>query len=625
MNNIPLERFFDRLRLPTEYPYLHLIHKSNETMTASDTLDVRFGVLMVIEQVILLVMRYIGGSYRQHICLAVLPLVKGSVARIPSHLLGPFLVKMNNQVCNSIQSKHTGIEKSKVIFVHAILSTMYDYGSCLYATFRVLWLMFAPIILFPSVIYLVFFYHPFPPTSNTGEKRELLVDWKFVKICLPALLTSLLVMVDASYVFEFSRQALVILFIVIVGIVYYKAPNKRCQVYVLLPITALAFILLSSLDLDLPPSTLKAGFYFDTTNDRAVRIAERWPSNKRTYTTKMMTKWTLNGDMRTLIPFVLNKPCNIPFQRVYVPVPGEVEAVSLDIFSSSENYSEKKPVFLVSSGLNGGSNDAYVRDFIQRRIDEGSIVAVVVTRGLMDSHIIGDTLPHYARTTDIDAAARVLRKAIAKDQMLVGVGYSMGGISLGNYVARSGKRCQLDAAVSISGALNAREQLGHTRSRWLFQPVLAGKMKRTLNQKFGTRIQSRLGPDGYFKFMKSSDVVSLDETIAKYHGYNDTYTYYSEMSIIGDLKNHHSQDRVKDVAIPMLFVNALDDTFGSWRCLGTPDEIVKSADGNVFILLTSKGGHVGWPTGSFPFVDAWKWMNDLPKTFVDAVHEIENE
>ena len=49
----------------------------------------------------------------------------------------------------------------------------------------------------------------------------------------------------------------------------------------------------------------------------------------------------------------------------------------------------------------------------------------------------------------------------------------MGAIVISNYVARSGKHCQIDAAIAISGGLDMRENLRFKRSIRLWQPMLA--------------------------------------------------------------------------------------------------------------------------------------------------------
>ena len=128
-------------------------------------------------------------------------------------------------------------------------------------------------------------------------------------------------------------------------------------------------------------------------------------------------------------------------------MPNENEAVILDIaFPSDGMVHLDKPAYLILHGINGGSSEGYVADFIQRRIEEGSTVSVMITRGLMDSFIVGEDIMHFARTSDVSAAAGALRQVFGKDVFIGGVGYSMGGITIAAYVAKSGTMCDLDAA-----------------------------------------------------------------------------------------------------------------------------------------------------------------------------------
>lgn len=97
-----------------------------------------------------------------------------------------------------------------------------------------------------------------------------------------------------------------------------------------------------------------------------------------------------------------------------------------------------KPVYLILHGLNGGSHEEYVKDFVQRRRSEGSTIVVMIARGMMDTDMVGWNAFHGARTGDVDVTARALRKGLSslakvvgnddgrRRQVLAGVGYSMG-------------------------------------------------------------------------------------------------------------------------------------------------------------------------------------------------------
>jgi predicted alpha/beta-fold hydrolase len=92
--------------------------------------------------------------------------------------------------------------------------------------------------------------------------------------------------------------------------------------------------------------------------------------------------------------------------------------------------------------------------------------------------------------------------------LLVGVGYSVGAIVLGNYVASYGQDCALDVAVSISGALDARMQQYFERSRRVWQPLIAAHQRdQFLNAKWGQRIMQRLGRKDFVNLMRSTNVV----------------------------------------------------------------------------------------------------------------------
>lgn len=79
---------------------------------------------------------------------------------------------------------------------------------------------------------------------------------------------------------------------------------------------------------------------------------------------------------------------------------------------------------------------------------------------------------------------------------------------LNSYVATSGTSCALDAAFSISGALDCRYELNDTRSKRLWQPILADSMKsQSLLGKHGKKVRARLTDYEMRQLMRASSVV----------------------------------------------------------------------------------------------------------------------
>ena len=127
--------------------------------------------------------------------------------------------------------------------------------------------------------------------------------------------------------------------------------------------------------------------------------------------------------------------------------------------------------------------------------------------------------------------------------------------------------------------------------------------------------------------------------MAPYNSFDNVTHYYMEMSALGDIPLEAYYDdalpqdaRIHTVAIPFCVVHALDDPLVTWRTVAANDGLLHPAklttqvkSGNLLVLLTKAGGHVGWPLGWLPFVDQWKWMNNVAMTFVEAVDEVSRQ
>ena len=55
-----------------------------------------------------------------------------------------------------------------------------------------------------------------------------------------------------------------------------------------------------------------------------------------------------------------------------------------------------------------------------------------------------------------------------------------------------------------------------------------------------------------------------------------------------------------------------------------PTRLVNTGSGHIMMVLTSSGGHVGWPLGNNPRQNGWKFMNDAASTFVNSVDKAKN-
>jgi hypothetical protein len=134
--------------------------------------------------------------------------------------------------------------------------------------------------------------------------------------------------------------------------------------------------------------TIPEGLYFDASNDHISSIVNHWPEKYRTYTHQTgATRWMPSGDSRTGLPFLLNQVATPHWNRLFLSL-DDGEVVALDMAFPTTGHDPKEPLYMVLHGLNGGSHEEYVRDFTERRLQEGSTVVVMIARGYVQSDSI---------------------------------------------------------------------------------------------------------------------------------------------------------------------------------------------------------------------------------------------
>jgi predicted alpha/beta-fold hydrolase len=385
--------------------------------------------------------------------------------------------------------------------------------------------------------------------------------------------------------------------------------------------------------------TVESGLYYSSQNGLIHDAVSLWPEHRYLYSAATgATPWMLTGDVRTGLPFYLNYIPDPFWTRVYLPT-ADGEVLALDIAFPENGHNASKPLYLILHGVNGGSKETYATDLTWRRTRDGSTVIIMISRGLMDVPMRGWDLFHGARWQDAHTTAVRLRQAMdgGENQILAGVGYSMGAIVLNNYVASAGPDCALDVAFSISGALECRNEQYYRRAMRTWEPMIAENIRSTQHlRKWGQRLRARLGRDAFRSLMRATNIVELDKyTAVAYNRFRDLNDFYSQMGALGDIAwsdldktpSKIASAKVFNISIPLCVMHAFEDPISSWRTVAAsdgflePNNLVHTGEGNLVLLLTEKGGHVGWPIGWLPFLKKWEFMNEAAASFVDAVAE----
>lgn len=361
------------------------------------------------------------------------------------------------------------------------------------------------------------------------------------------------------------------------------------------------------------------------------------------------TPWLFGGDIRTLLPFLTFGSNHAKYVRHWVRVPlndfkaknnelsgngaSNFEAVALDWFEAA-NTNDNAPVkaLLILAGLTGGSQEGYILDLVYTASRLNWHCFVMVGRGLADTPMHSTALFNGARITDLNEATKVVRAAIGDSAHLFAIGISMGGIIIKNALVKSDLSEFIDGAVSVAGCFDTRKNINFKHSRYFWQPLLA----------FGLK-QAFISPLYYWRLLKysvfkESDVVEIADRIrdvydfdsimvAGIHGFNSVLEYYEAMCATNDVlesKIIRSEKNPGSFPRPLLVLHAVDDPIIHVDTIPTDpcDPHKPLLFDNLVVLITTVGGHVGWPIGLLPWKSKFIFMNKISLDFFESIIQL---
>jgi predicted alpha/beta-fold hydrolase len=246
---------------------------------------------------------------------------------------------------------------------------------------------------------------------------------------------------------------------------------------------------------------------------------------------------------------------------------------------------QDRPVVLILHGLEGSANSHYVPGLIHQLEQHGYCPVLMHFRGcsgvpnrLIRSYHSGDT---GDMATVVDYIGNKTGRPV-----FAAIGFSLGGNALLKWLGQSGSDNPLSRAIAVSVPFvlnDAAKRLEQGLSR-LYQRHLLKSLRRSYLDKF-EQLQSPLDVDvNSLHSFRAFD----DEVTAPLHGFNGVDHYYSESS---------SRQYLAAIKTKTLIIHAIDDPFMFPETPPTESEI----SDNVELVLTDKGGHVGFVTGRYPW------------------------
>ncbi|KAL9439678.1 hypothetical protein AB3S75_025189 [Citrus x aurantiifolia] len=271
-------------------------------------------------------------------------------------------------------------------------------------------------------------------------------------------------------------------------------------------------------------------------------------------------------------------------------------SVALDWISGDHQLlPPDSPVLILMPGLTGGSEDSYVRHMLLRARSKGWRVVVFNSRGCGDSPV---TTPQFYSASFLGDMQEVVAHVGSKypKAHLYAVGWSLGANILVRYLGHESHSCPLSGAVSLCNPFNLviADQDFRKGFNIVYDKALASALCRIF-KKHALLFEDVGGEFNIPLAANAKSVRQFDDGLTRVSfGFKSVDDYYS---------NSSSSDSVKHVRIPLLCIQAQNDPIAPSR--GIPREDIK-ANPNCLLILTPKGGHLGWVAGpEAPFGSPW--------------------
>lgn len=256
--------------------------------------------------------------------------------------------------------------------------------------------------------------------------------------------------------------------------------------------------------------------------------------------------------------------------------------------ADSPASSPHPPIIVLFHGLEGNSQSHYARALMRAVEQRGWHGVVIHFRGCGGTPNRLRRAYHSGDSVEIDWTLRRLKQQYPTTPIYV-IGVSLGGNALLKWLGEqnAGSREIVAGAAAISAPLDlmiAGDALGKGFNRFYSRHFL-----KTLKRKIYDKLE-RFPDICDRKALDAADTLRDFDNIvtAPLHGYKDTDDYWTRAS---------SKPYLKNIAVPALVINALDDPFMPAFALPRANEVSES----VILEMPAHGGHVAFVSASFPF------------------------
>ncbi|EZA56289.1 hypothetical protein DMN91_010144 [Ooceraea biroi] len=321
------------------------------------------------------------------------------------------------------------------------------------------------------------------------------------------------------------------------------------------------------------------------------------------------TLWCFESRAQTIIASILRSHILPPveYRREILTLPDGGE-VALDW--AEKDCSTTSPIVIILPGLTGASQAEYVKCLVSAARKIGIRCVIFNNRGLGGVKLKTTRTYCASNYEDLTEVVEHVRK-LHPHVSLGATGISMGGLVLGNYLAQQGltARTKLKACLIISVPWNVFAATKNSEENYfnlMLNKHLATNLRRTIE-----RYHSDIGPFhvdiDIDKILKSQTIREVDSHFTtKQFGYKNVDEYYRDATL---------NDKLHLIEVPTLCLSAADDPFQPLKAIPL-NEISKTK--NVAVVVTSRGGHIGFLEGVWP-VKEEQYMGKFFSQYFEAM------
>jgi uncharacterized protein len=279
-----------------------------------------------------------------------------------------------------------------------------------------------------------------------------------------------------------------------------------------------------------------------------------------------------NAHLETIYPALFRRVSVKTYTRERIDTPDN-DFLDLDWLTQGANQ-----LVIIQHGLEGNSYRAYIKGMAKTFYEAGYDVLAWNYRGCSQEMNKQLRFYHSGATDDLGVVIDYAKQKGYTDINLVG--FSLGGNITLKYLGEMKDSSAIKRAVVFSVPVHLEGSC-----RKISEPsnrIYAKRFLDSLKLKILAKSKLMSGLD-ISKLHKIKSLIEFDDAYtSKLHGYQDAIDYYTKCS---------SLYFIKDIAVPTLIVNTLNDPFLSKECFPSSE-----FRGHQFVKfeIPERGGHVGF-------------------------------